>query len=163
MDKYKLIFPASILLGCIILGGFYYSSQTNKLQSAQKQNMLDAKKRLIELTISREKFFWDCFSNKSIELENEWRKTEEFLNVEKKYKDCESNKKGSSLDKLFACLKFEPKRPWQTWNEEASKYCSEAADNTQEGVLIKKFRAIVPIEIITDNELRELANANRGR
>ena len=30
MDKNKLILPISILLGCIILGGFYYASQINK-------------------------------------------------------------------------------------------------------------------------------------
>jgi hypothetical protein len=33
MNKNKLVLPISILLGCIILGGFYYVSQLNKQNS----------------------------------------------------------------------------------------------------------------------------------
>jgi hypothetical protein len=33
MNKQKLILPVSILLGCIILGWFYYASQTTTLQN----------------------------------------------------------------------------------------------------------------------------------
>ena len=40
MDKHRLILPMSILLGCIILGGFYYASETNKqLYIEKKQEM----------------------------------------------------------------------------------------------------------------------------
>lgn len=41
MEKNKLIFPVSILLGCIILGGFYYMSHVNKQRSIQKQQQID--------------------------------------------------------------------------------------------------------------------------
>lgn len=41
MDKNKLILPISILLGCIILGGFYYASQLSKQQSIEKQQQID--------------------------------------------------------------------------------------------------------------------------
>jgi len=37
MDKNKLVLPISILLGCIILGGFFYASQLSKQQSIEKQ------------------------------------------------------------------------------------------------------------------------------
>lgn len=40
MNKQKLILPISILLGCIILGGFYYASQINKqkmIETADKE------------------------------------------------------------------------------------------------------------------------------
>ena len=40
MDKHKLILPISILLGCIILGGFYYTSQVNKQQSIERQQQI---------------------------------------------------------------------------------------------------------------------------
>jgi hypothetical protein len=41
MDKNKLILPISILLGCIILGGFYYTSESNKQASIEKQQQLE--------------------------------------------------------------------------------------------------------------------------
>ena len=37
MDKHKLILPISILLGCIILGGFFYASQINKQRLVERQ------------------------------------------------------------------------------------------------------------------------------
>ena len=40
MDKSKLILPISILLGCIILGGFYYVSETNKQKLIEKPQLL---------------------------------------------------------------------------------------------------------------------------
>jgi hypothetical protein len=41
MDKTKFILPITILLGCIILGGFYYASETNKQQSIEKQQQIE--------------------------------------------------------------------------------------------------------------------------
>lgn len=41
MDKSKLILPITILLGCIILGGFYYASQLSKQKSIEKQQQID--------------------------------------------------------------------------------------------------------------------------
>lgn len=41
MDRHKLILPVSILLGCIILGGFYYASQINKQRSIERQQQID--------------------------------------------------------------------------------------------------------------------------
>ena len=41
MEKSKLVLPITILLACIILGGFYYASEVNKQQSIEnrgKQN-----------------------------------------------------------------------------------------------------------------------------
>lgn len=40
MDKHKIILPVSILLGCIILGGFFYASQVNKQKSIEKQQAI---------------------------------------------------------------------------------------------------------------------------
>lgn len=36
-----LIIPASILIGCIILGGFYYAVQSNKQASIEMQQRID--------------------------------------------------------------------------------------------------------------------------
>ncbi len=40
MNKNKLILPISIIVGCIILGGFYYASQNNKNNSFIKDGKL---------------------------------------------------------------------------------------------------------------------------
>ena len=41
MENNKLVLPISIILGCIILGRFYYASEANKQQSIEKQQQLD--------------------------------------------------------------------------------------------------------------------------
>lgn len=41
MDKYRLILPASILLGCVILGSFYYASEVNKQASIERQQVAE--------------------------------------------------------------------------------------------------------------------------
>ena len=41
MDKNKLVLPISILLGCIILGGFFYATQVIKQQSIEKQQQIE--------------------------------------------------------------------------------------------------------------------------
>ena len=41
MDKNKLIFPITILLASIILGGFYYASEVNKQKSIERQQQID--------------------------------------------------------------------------------------------------------------------------
>jgi len=38
---FKLVLPISILLGCIILGGFFYASQVNKQRSIEKQQQIE--------------------------------------------------------------------------------------------------------------------------
>ncbi|MDO8486209.1 MAG: hypothetical protein Q7S77_00720 [Candidatus Staskawiczbacteria bacterium] len=43
MDKHKLILPISILLGCIILGGFFYASQINKQKLTERQLQAELK------------------------------------------------------------------------------------------------------------------------
>src|SRR3989338_3214239 len=37
MDKNKLLLPISVLMGCIILGGFYYAGELNKTASIERQ------------------------------------------------------------------------------------------------------------------------------
>lgn len=40
MDKHKLILPVSILLGCVILGGFYYKVEITKQALLEKQQLI---------------------------------------------------------------------------------------------------------------------------
>jgi nitrogen fixation-related uncharacterized protein len=40
MEKKKFILPVSIIIGCIIIGGFFYVSQINKQQSIERQQEL---------------------------------------------------------------------------------------------------------------------------
>lgn len=42
MNKQKIILPISILLGCFILGAFYFLAQTKKLESVETQQRLDS-------------------------------------------------------------------------------------------------------------------------
>jgi uncharacterized protein YpmB len=48
MNKDKLILPVSILLGCIILGGFYYLTQASKQHSIEKQQQVDMAQKQAE-------------------------------------------------------------------------------------------------------------------
>jgi hypothetical protein len=41
MEKKKLILPISIIIGCLILGGFIYASQVNKQNSIERQQWLE--------------------------------------------------------------------------------------------------------------------------
>lgn len=56
MNKHKIIISISILLGCVILGGFYYASQINKQKSIeyQKQMEIDQENRAIEMKVEQE-------------------------------------------------------------------------------------------------------------
>jgi nitrogen fixation-related uncharacterized protein len=40
MEKKKLILPVSIILGCVIIGGFIYASQANKQESIERQQLI---------------------------------------------------------------------------------------------------------------------------
>ena len=40
MSKNKLMLPVSILLGCIILGGFYYANEVSKRRTIEKQQAI---------------------------------------------------------------------------------------------------------------------------
>ncbi|MCU0680140.1 MAG: hypothetical protein MUF50_02430 [Planctomycetes bacterium] len=75
MNKQRLILPISILLGCVILGGFIYASQTNKQQSIEKQQRLDLDIKQKELQIKKE----------SDQLKVEWDKKEY---IAKRKKEC---------------------------------------------------------------------------
>jgi hypothetical protein len=48
MDKNKLVLPISIIIGCIILGGFFYASQANKQASIERQQQLDLRVKQAE-------------------------------------------------------------------------------------------------------------------
>lgn len=48
MDKYKLLLPISIILGCIILGGFVYAVQIQKQRSIEKQQQIDIQAKKAE-------------------------------------------------------------------------------------------------------------------
>lgn len=50
----KFILPVSIILGCVILGGFFYASQINKQVSIEKQQELERNAKRDELRIKTE-------------------------------------------------------------------------------------------------------------
>lgn len=41
MDKNKLIIPSTIIVSCLILGGFYYLAQINKQSSIERQQRIE--------------------------------------------------------------------------------------------------------------------------
>jgi regulatory protein YycI of two-component signal transduction system YycFG len=54
MDKNKLILPITILVVSIILGGFYYVSQSNKQQSIEKQQQMELQLKQSELKAKKD-------------------------------------------------------------------------------------------------------------
>lgn len=74
MDKHKLVLPISILLGCIILGGFFYASQVNKQQSIERQQQIElqAKAEADRLKINTDQAQQDAIkqaeANKQLDL-----------------------------------------------------------------------------------------------
>lgn len=83
MDKHKLILPVSILLGCIILGGFYYTSQISKQNSIQIQTNNLLQKQQEDLFNKNQ----DCFKYKEV--------------LEKKLLNKESPFGETSLEQIF--------------------------------------------------------------
>ena len=69
MDKSKLILPISILLGCIILGGFYYASEVNKQQQLESRKE-QSENQKVEITrkteLELEGFINDYFFRRQI-------------------------------------------------------------------------------------------------
>lgn len=57
MKNIKLTLPATILLGCIILGGFFYASQISKQKSIERQQQYERKKDCYDLETSERKKF----------------------------------------------------------------------------------------------------------
>lgn len=46
MKNIKLTLPVTILLGCIILGGFFYASQVNKQKSIERQQQIELRSKV---------------------------------------------------------------------------------------------------------------------
>ncbi len=59
---------------------------------------------------------------------------------------------------FWKCFKDEVKNmksnDWMLNNDIAGKYCSELADESEEGRLMKKLRSKIPVKYLTDTELR---------
>lgn len=164
-SKIILIIVLVIFVFLIFFGFFVY-----------KQNKLEKdKKRLIEVSISREIYFWECFNKKINEETNKWNNLESTKDGEIKYNQClEASKNGNNYNfginfeilnenagRITRCRSLMPSRPWELHNELASKYCSEEADKTQDGILVKKLRKKVPFEVLTDNELINIVKEKR--
>lgn len=68
MKKHNLILPVSILLGCIILGGFVFVSQISKQKSIEKQQQTELQAKTEqdkrEYLVKRKK---DCYDYETAE------------------------------------------------------------------------------------------------
>lgn len=53
MQTNKLILPVSIILGCIILGGFFYAIQISKQSSIEKQQQINIQQKQMEVDIKQ--------------------------------------------------------------------------------------------------------------
>jgi len=105
----RFIIPSSILLGCVILGGFFYASQINKQKSIEKQKQMDlvvqqdelkAKEEAAQLKVEQDKKEYivkrkkDCYDLENSEREkwsnvvdSNYSETEDICIV--RYKDLE--------------------------------------------------------------------------
>lgn len=64
MDKHKLILPVSIILGTLIMGGFWYLSQMNKQESIERQQWIELQAKAESEKVKLEKDNADeIFSN----------------------------------------------------------------------------------------------------
>ncbi len=155
--KTKLnVFVLTIILILAVSAAYYL------FRNFQHTQLEANKKRLIELGVSREKIFWDCFDKKVNEETVAWQNSNDYLDPMKKYHQCEQDK----IDRgefTFGCIGLMPNRPWQLHNEIASKFCSSEADNTEDGQLMRNFRKKVPIEDMTDHELTEIIKTKVSR
>jgi len=116
MNENKLILPVSILLGCIILGGFYYLKQLNEQKFVEKQQ---------KFQIEQEVGVFLEMQKNAIELEQ--KKVEiaqEKLNTEKRQQ--ESIDRQRSL--LDTCLQNEEIRHQGVWDYYLS---DKAPENTK--------------------------------
>jgi len=83
MNKNKLLLPISILLGCIILGGFYYASVVYTQQATEKQwqTEIQAKQAEQQTTIDQQTYQndriasekSDCAEQARVKTVNEYR------------------------------------------------------------------------------------------
>jgi len=154
--KSKSILVAIISSAVIVVGLFVGIGSIRKWRFARRQQTIDNRERLIELSVSRENFFWGCFRKKIDEETQKWQQSPEYSAQKRIYDDWYNKCRQNSQNFCFGGSKLFPQRPWQLHNEIASKFCSESADNTQEGLLIKKFRNLVPSEALTDYELQKI-------
>lgn len=59
MDKNKLVLPISIILGCFVLGGFFYASQSQKQAITEKEltsEVMSSNKGIIDTTADSKEF-----------------------------------------------------------------------------------------------------------
>jgi nitrogen fixation-related uncharacterized protein len=89
----KLSIPASILIGCVILGGFYYFTQVNKQNSIERQQqaeLSDAKeKQARDFSASQKEACLNIYKQESSEWNNTngWRYDEEADDCYVQYKE----------------------------------------------------------------------------
>ncbi len=83
MSNNKIILPISILLGCIILGGFYYAGELNKQDSIERQQKIElqAKTDADSLKMKKDKADEDFNNNLKCqnllsELQRRWNNVE---------------------------------------------------------------------------------------
>jgi hypothetical protein len=126
MDKNKLILSISILMGCILLGGFFYASQVVKQKSieSQQQTELQEKKEADQIKAEQDKRDYiakrklDCLAIYKTESDKwsnvqSWRYIEPFVldnkpglqKIEVDYDVCEiiykDHKTGEDIRKYF--------------------------------------------------------------
>ena len=65
----KLSLPATILIGCIILGGFYYFSEANKQASIERQHQADLQQKQAEQQAIKEQN--DLIANEKADCVNQ--------------------------------------------------------------------------------------------
>ncbi len=157
--KKKLMIVLGVLLLSISI--FYLANKSSRY------NIIENKKRLVEVSISRENIFWDCFSKKVYDEQQKWENSAEYLEQKIKYDSCLGKEVIINSSKRYnfgiRCSDSFPNRPWQLHNEIAGKYCSEIADNTQDGLLAKSLRKKVPITALTDYELSQIVKEKRHK
>lgn len=157
----KLLFIVAIL--AVLISGVFLAN------IFKKNKIKENRTRLIQISLSRENIFWECFKKQVEEEKQKWRKTDEYFTQQETYNKCEAVNNCSTVKGLakiscsYVCFKLDPEnnRPWQLHNENASQFCSRFADNTPDGQLVKKLRGMVPIEVLTDHELQQIIEKSK--
>ena len=84
MNKQKLTLPISILLGCIILGGFFYMSQVSKQNSIEDQGARELREKA-DTDKAQQFEFRDCLASAERDYNNYLRLNGPDGNIDGRY------------------------------------------------------------------------------
>lgn len=141
MDNNKLSIPAAIIIGCLILGGSFYTIQINKQSSIEKQQQyeLEQKKEVDKQNYTTERRS-ECLQIYKTESDK-WNNTTGYEYVAEddicyvSYKAQQGEWKGISCDEIGKDFDYE----FWGWDSQITRQMWRRSDNCSNGEFEKEF------------------------